>query len=135
MSSRCGGGFTVAITHDGRVWSWGRWANGRLGVGNIELAMQALNTNKLPRIRRRRGMFSSLASIMGPGNPSRPQKRVSRFVLRPQLVLIPSDSRVTQVNIVKKVIGGGLVHKNRYIVPLPFFFKSNFILFFLTKTL
>lgn len=30
-TAACGGGFTVAITGDGRVYSWGMWARGRLG--------------------------------------------------------------------------------------------------------
>jgi alpha-tubulin suppressor-like RCC1 family protein len=29
----CGGCLTVAVTTKGRVFSWGRWANGRLGIG------------------------------------------------------------------------------------------------------
>src|SRR3546814_10430104 len=29
-TAACGGGFTVAVTDDGRVYSWGLWARGRL---------------------------------------------------------------------------------------------------------
>ena len=33
MDVSCGGGFTVAVLHDGRVCSWGIWSHGRLGQG------------------------------------------------------------------------------------------------------
>ncbi|CAM9453734.1 unnamed protein product [Sphacelaria rigidula] len=29
----CGGGFTLAVTNGGKVFSWGSWARGRLGLG------------------------------------------------------------------------------------------------------
>jgi hypothetical protein len=41
-AAACGGGFTVAITDDGRVYSWGMWARGRLG--------ECLRTLRLPLV-------------------------------------------------------------------------------------
>ncbi len=28
----CGGGFSAAITSEGALYTWGKWANGRLGA-------------------------------------------------------------------------------------------------------
>ena len=34
-SVAAGGSFSLAITTRGRLYSWGKWANGRLGLGTI----------------------------------------------------------------------------------------------------
>ncbi|CEG45165.1 E3 ubiquitin protein ligase [Plasmopara halstedii] len=34
-SVSCGSGFCVALTRDGYAFSWGKWSNGRLGLGRI----------------------------------------------------------------------------------------------------
>ena len=56
----CGGGFTLGLTTSGAVFAWGKWANGRLGLGPV------------PRTQtRRRSLF---------------RKQVSRFLLSPRRV-------------------------------------------------
>ena len=37
---RCGGGFSLALTYSGRLYSWGNWSGGRLGLGPIPVKTQ-----------------------------------------------------------------------------------------------
>ena len=39
-SVSCGGGFTAAVTVSGDVFTWGKWSNGRLGLGPAPKAQQ-----------------------------------------------------------------------------------------------
>ncbi|POM61528.1 Transmembrane protein, partial [Phytophthora palmivora] len=36
-SVSCGSGFCVAVTRDGHAFSWGKWSDGRLGLGRIPI--------------------------------------------------------------------------------------------------
>lgn len=36
-SVSCGSGFCVALTREGHAFSWGKWSNGRLGLGRIPI--------------------------------------------------------------------------------------------------
>ncbi|KAL4133037.1 hypothetical protein PRIC2_003364 [Phytophthora ramorum] len=36
-SVSCGSGFCVALTRDGQAFSWGKWSDGRLGLGKIPI--------------------------------------------------------------------------------------------------
>jgi len=40
----CGGGFSIALTCMGKVFSWGLWQHGRLGLGKPELRMHPNST-------------------------------------------------------------------------------------------
>ncbi|KAJ0408975.1 hypothetical protein P43SY_002854 [Pythium insidiosum] len=63
-SIACGSGFSIAIDRTGRAFAWGKWSDGRLGLGPIPVVSQQ---------RRRHGG----------------RRQLQRFLLRPQELEVP----------------------------------------------
>ncbi|GLE04947.1 hypothetical protein PINS_up013928 [Pythium insidiosum] len=63
-SIACGSGFSIAIATTGRAFAWGKWSDGRLGLGKIPAVTQ---------MRRRH----------------RERRQLQRFLLHPQELMLP----------------------------------------------
>ena len=49
MSVDAGGSFTLALTDTGSLYSWGKWANGRLGLGALPKKQESISSRTLMR--------------------------------------------------------------------------------------
>lgn len=62
-SIACGSGFCVALAQDGRAFAWGKWGDGRLGLGRIPI----LNRSSRRHGNRRQVKSFQLLPVMLPG--------------------------------------------------------------------
>eukprot|EP00750_Incisomonas_marina_P027363 INCI6181.7.p1 GENE.INCI6181.7~~INCI6181.7.p1 ORF type:complete len:862 (-),score=157.76 INCI6181.7:100-2685(-) len=87
----CGGCFSLALTNAGELFSWGRWANGRLGLGkkpsNVEETRRGLDARDYSSATRQSS--SLIASAVRRNGRSSQQRRaagVPQYLLRPRPV-------------------------------------------------
>jgi alpha-tubulin suppressor-like RCC1 family protein len=86
-SIACGGGFTVCVLRNGKVFSWGMWAHGRLGQGSTPIL-----SARYSRRQRTGAAFANTvesdAAARASNQSTVGQKKVARYQLRPGVVPI-----------------------------------------------